>query len=115
MGITKHHFSWQKDRELTLREIFTHGAGFYQQTSDYESEGIQHIENTCEEIRDVVIELVERLRGTGQPQEDDEALQRKFWEIFPTDAKTVGGKPLHGETRSRFGAAFLRGNRGWLD
>ena len=37
MGITKHHFSLKKDRELTLREIFTNGAGFWTRISDYES------------------------------------------------------------------------------
>ena len=111
MGITKHHFSLPQERELTLREIFTNGAGFYLRSSDYESKGIRHVENTAEEIRDIAVEMVQRLSGTWQPHEDDEALQRKFWEIFPTDAKSADGKPLHGEIRSRFGAAFLRNNR----
>jgi putative glycosyltransferase (TIGR04372 family) len=114
MGITKHHFSLHQERELTLREIFATGAGFYLRTADYESKGIRHIENTCQEIRDVVVEMVERLSGTWQPQEGDEALQRKFWETYPTDAKTADGKPLHGEICSNFGAAFLRNNREWL-
>lgn len=114
MGITKHHFSSQKRRDLTLMEIFTNDAGFYLRSSDYESAGIRHIENTPEEIRDVAIEMIERLSGTWQAQDDDEALQRKFWEIFPTDAKTADGRPLHGEVRSRFGAAFLRNNRAFL-
>ena len=114
MGITKHHISLQKERELTFREIFTSGAGFYLRTSEYESEGIQLIENTPEEIRDAVIEMVERVSGTWQPQEDDEELQRKFWEIFPTHEEW-DGKPLHGEIRSRCGSAYLRNNRALLD
>jgi len=114
IGITKHHYSLEKDRELTPREIFANGVGFYLHTSDYESKGIQHIENTCEEVRDVAIEMAERLRGTWQPQEGDEALQRRFWEIFPADAKTASGKPLHGEIHARIGAAFLRTNQVWL-
>jgi hypothetical protein len=84
--------------------------------SDYESRDIKLIENTPEEIRDVVIEMVERLSGTWQPKEDDEALQRRFWEMYPTDAvDPYQGGPLHGEIRARFGAAFLRNNRGWLE
>lgn len=115
IGITKHHFAVQKNRELTLREIFTHGVGLCLRTSDYESKGIQLIEDTPEEIRDVVIEMAERLNGTWQAHEDDEALQRKFWEIFPTDAVDARwGRPLHGEIRSRIGAEFLRQNRAWL-
>lgn len=114
MCITKHHYSIRENRDLTFREIFTRGAGFYMRTSDYESEGIRLIENTPEEIRDVVAEMVERLNGTWQPQEDDEALQRMFWDIFPTDSKPADGKPSHGEIRSHYGAAFLRNNRDWL-
>lgn len=115
IAITKHHFAVQKRRELTLREIFTYGVGFCLHTSDYESKGIHLIENTPEEIRDLVIELVERLNGTWQAHEDDEILQHKFWEIFPTDAVDARwGKPLHGEIRSRIGARFLRQNRTWL-
>ena len=113
--INKHHFAVAEDRELTLSEIFNHGVGFCTRTSGYASKGIKLIENTPEEIRDVVIEMAERLNGTWQPHKDDEALQRRFWEIFPTDAvDAYQGRPLHGEIRARFGADFLRNNREWL-
>jgi putative glycosyltransferase (TIGR04372 family) len=113
---TKRHIFTAQHRELTLGEIFTCGAGFCLTTADYEIEGIKLIENNPGEIRDVVSEMVERLNGTWQPHEDDEALQRRFWEIFPTDAADAyQGRPLHGEIRARFGAHFLRNNRWWLD
>lgn len=112
---TKRHILSAEKWELTLREIFNRGVGFFLHTSDYESKGIKLIENTPEEIRDVVVEMDERLKGTWQPQNDDEVLQRRFWEIFPTDAVTASrGRPLHGEIRARFGAHFLRNNRDWL-
>ena len=101
IGIAKHHFAVQKNRELALREIFTHGVGFCSLTSDYESKGVQLIENTPEEIRDLVVEMVERLKGAWQVREEDEMLQSRFWEIFPKNK-------LHGEIRSRIGAMFLR-------
>jgi hypothetical protein len=78
-------------------------------------QGVDLIENTPEEIRDVVVEMADRLEGIFQPMEDDEVLQRKFWEIFPGDAVDRGGVPLHGEIRSRYGANFLRENRWWLE
>lgn len=114
LSLTKTHWFTRENRRLTLKEIFTHGVGFCVYTSDFETKGIRLIENTPEEIRDVVIEMAERLNGTWQAHEDDEDLQRRFWGIFPTDAKTADGKPLHGEIRARFGAAFLRNNRDWL-
>ena len=115
IGITRHYYSLKKNRELTLGEIFANGAGYYLHTADYETEGIQLIENTREELRDVAIEMAERLRGTWRYQKDDEALQQRFWEIFPVGTKTANGRALHGEIRARIGAAFLRNNREWLE
>lgn len=114
ISITKHHFSVQLDRLMSVAEIFSSGGGFCLTTSDYESKGIQLIENTPEEIRDVAIEMAERLDGTWQGHADDKALQQRFWEIFPTDAIDDHGHRLHGKIRSRFGAVFLRNNRAWL-
>ena len=115
MGITKHYYSLHKGRNLTFKEIFANGTGFYLRTSDYESKGVQMIENTPEEIRDVVVEMAERLKNTWQAQEDDEALQRKFWDIFPSNARSSDGSLLHGKILSRFGAAFLRENSELLE
>ena len=115
IGITKHHYAVDEIRELALSEIFTQGVGFSLQTSDYASKGIKLIENTPEEIRDVVVEMADRLNGTWQAHEDDEALQKRFWEIYPTNAvDTYQGRPLHNDIRARFGADFLRNNRDWL-
>ena len=114
ISITKKHFSKEEGRILTMREIFNHGFGFCMFTSDYESKGVELIENTSEEIRGVVVEMVERLTDTWQPHADDEALQRRFWEIFNEAMDNYQGRPLHGEILARFGAHFLRNNRDWL-
>lgn len=115
LGITKHHYSVQENRELVLSEIFTHDVAFHALASNYESKGIKLIENTPQEISDVVIEMSERLNGTWQAHEDDEELQRRFWEIFSKGlVAVIDGRHLHGEIRARFGAAFLRNNRDWL-
>lgn len=114
LGITKHHYCEGEERELSFTEIFRHGVGFSLYTSGYLSNGIRLIENTSEEIRDVVVEMAERLDGTWRAHEEDEALQSRFWEIFPVHAQAPGGNALHGEVRARFGANFLRRNQGWL-
>ena len=113
--ITRHHCLVKEKRNLTMREIFACNAGFSMQTSDYASKGIELIENTPEEVRDVVIEMAERLNGIWRPHEEDEALQQRFWKIFPKDTVDANqGRPFHGEIRARFGAHFLRNNRDWL-
>ena len=115
LGITKHHILPKENRELTFSEIFSH-VGLLSYASEYESRGIQLIQNTPQEIRDVVIEMAKRVNDSWQPDEDDEFLQNRFWEIFPKDAVAVhNGRPLHGEIRARFGAHFLRNNRELLN
>jgi len=114
IGITRHHFSVENDRELTFREIYTLSSKVWLTTLEYESLKVRLIENTPEEICDVVIEMAERLAGTWQSDPDDEALQQSFWENFPTDAVGNNGVPYHGEIRSRYGANFLRNNKEWL-
>ncbi len=112
---TKRHILSIEGRELTLRQIFDYGVGFCSAKSDYESKGIKLVECTPEEIRDVAVEMAERVQGRWQSQGDDESLQRLFWEIFPVNVvHAFNGKPLHGEIRARFGANFLRENHAWL-
>jgi hypothetical protein len=59
--------------------------------------------------------MAERLDGTWPLGPDDDALQRRFWEIYPVHAKDpYQNRPLHGEIRVRFGTRFLRSNGEFL-
>ena len=116
--ISKKHWLEKEKRFMTFSEIYNSGAGIFYEAQKFEQAGITLIENTPEEIADLAIEMEERLKGAWQLHEDDEELQQRFWEIFPTKAvKAVGpnkGRPLHGNIRARVGAHFLRNNRDWL-
>jgi putative glycosyltransferase (TIGR04372 family) len=116
LGIAKHYHLATSNEELSLAEIFARGVGFFYSTPEHQASGIRLIDNTPEEIRDLVVEMAERLKGTWQPHAEDEALQKRFWEIFLKNApREERGRPWQGEIRSRFGAAFLRANQAWLD
>ena len=97
-------------RWLTLREIFTSGAARFRSSRQFAAAGIELVENTAEEIRGLVLEVEERVRGRWVDREDDEALQRRFWETF----REYASPHLHGVYRARIGAEFLRQNREWL-
>ena len=102
--------------ELKLSEIFRSDLGIVFNGQHYKDKGCSLVENTPEEIRDVVLEMVQRLDNTWDPDDDDEALQDKFWNIFPLDSKSRGdGTSMQGEVRARYGANFLRGNIEWLE
>lgn len=111
ISITKHHFNTQLDRLMSLAEIFSSGSGFLLSAADYKSKGIKLIDNTPEEILDVVVEMEERLKGNWQTTDYDEVLQKKFWTIFSIYAvDNYNQTALHGEIHARFGTAFLRNN-----
>ena len=107
ISITKMHWLIDEARYMSFQEIFESGACFFLGFFEYESAGIKLIDNSPEEIKEAVVEMAERLNGTWQPEPEDEFLQRQFWSIFPKDA-IEGERRLHGEIRSRVGAAFLR-------
>ena len=112
--LTKHHIDIVSGDELTLSQIFLRDVGFCTNTSDYESKGVKLIENTPEEIRDVVIEMAERLAGTFKSHQVDDTLQKRFWEIFPVNKLDVNGVPTHGKIQSRYSTVYLRKNPEWL-
>lgn len=114
ISITKHYFDKQTKKELSLCDIINKGALLYSYSNEYESNGLQLRENSPEEIRDVVIEMLERLIGTWKPHEDDEALQKRFWVILSEALKALFSRSLDGERLARYGALFLRNNREWL-
>lgn len=108
LAVTKKHWLRTERRFMTFSEIFASGAGYFQDSAKFEDMGIDLIESTPEEIAAVVLEMEGRLKGTWQTTEEDEELQRRFWEIFPRNES-------HGEIRSRVGAEFLRRNKAWLE
>lgn len=95
-------------RFMTFREILESGAGKFGRTEQYEQAGIKVVENTPEEIRNVTIEMDERLKGTWQTTEEDEELQQRFWSLFKSSK-------FHGVIRSRIGRDFLRQNKELLE
>ena len=113
---TKRMIDTKTNNELSLSETIEKSIQFFGRPGyRHKSSDIEFIETTPEEIRDAVVEMVERLAGIWKPHENDEALQRRFWEIFPTNILEESNKrPLHGKINARFGADFLRNNKGWL-
>lgn len=94
----------KEKRIMTVREMIESGVGKFEHAEKHESMGIELIENTPEEIWDVVDEMDQRLKGTWATREEDEALQESFWSHLKSS-------DLHGVIYSRIGAKFLRENK----
>ena len=118
----KHHVLKKEKRRLSLSEIFSYGVAYAFETKIFEQKGIELVENTPEEIKDLAIEMVENLESKKKLNPEDEELQRTFRNLYASNIlryenqkpKNIKGDILHGQIRSRFGTKFLRENRDWL-
>jgi putative glycosyltransferase (TIGR04372 family) len=115
LTIFKHHVSAKENKSLTLTEIFKNGVGFSMLASDYDSKSIKLIDNSPEEILDVVMEMANKVEGLKKLFPEDNVLQTKFWSLFSRLTSECGlKKPAHGEFRSKCGASFLRESSKWV-
>ena len=79
-----------------------------------EALGLEIVENTPEEIKDIAMEAIERLEDKWKTIEIDEKLQKKFWQIFSSSKYINSPRFNHGRLKARFSTKFLRKNPEWL-
>ncbi len=106
--IPKKHWLCNERRFMTFHEILDSGAGRFLDGKLFKQRGIELIENTSEEIRDLVVEMDMRLDKTWQSNQEDEELQRRFWLLFSQS-------DINGVFNARIGAAFLRQHKNLLE
>ncbi len=91
----------KESRFLNFKEIFIEELRNAVATKEYQDRDIEVLENSPEEIRDVVLEMEERLKEQWQSTEAQEGLQRQFWKLYPLDPR------LHIVNKARMGTKFL--------
>jgi putative glycosyltransferase (TIGR04372 family) len=104
LAIWKHHL--REGKRMSVAEIIASGAGLFSRSGQFEDAGITLEENTPTEIKDVALEMDDRLQGIHSVLADD-ALQARFWAAYPRSKSPANGGPLHGEIRLRIGSKFL--------
>ena len=109
ISITKHHISKEDGRELSFSEICSMKLDVALSSSDYHKKNIELVENSPEEIRDLVIEMADRLEGVWIEPTDDIKNRERFKYIF-SRCQLSNKRHLHGEFYSHIGALFLKHN-----
>jgi putative glycosyltransferase (TIGR04372 family) len=107
LSIQKLLYSDQEKRLLQFAEILNSPIGDFRYAKLYEDAYLEPLENNAEEIRAVVVEMLDRLEGTYEPAPEDEVLQRRFMSLFRPGHYAYG-------TAARVGADFLRRHRDLL-
>ena len=80
----------------------------------YKSLGIEIEFNSPEEIKDVVIEMVERLEGVWKENPEDISLQKSFFKLFEKNLILHNKRQFMGEFRIKQSSKFLKNNGWWL-
>ena len=114
LNLSKHHINKQTRIELTLNEIFEMKVDSILDSKGFYEKNIELIENTPDEILDVVVEMNERLNGQWQDDDESKILQTKFWQIFKSQNLNFNNKPLHGEIKAKYSSSYLKNNPNWL-
>jgi putative glycosyltransferase (TIGR04372 family) len=109
LNITKSLISTIDGHELSLREIIDNDLLCTRDLFEYNSKNVKFIENSPEEILNVVVEMYERLNNLFIETNDCIFRQKSFWKIITTfNPKDKSGQPMHVVTKGRVGNIFLR-------
>ena len=110
--IPRKHISKKTKKKLTISEIFYLNVSTSLESEEYDFNNVELEENEPEEIRDLVIEMDERLKGSWKEDSEDLLLQKNFWEIFEKNMKNLNYyEPLHGKIKAKFCSKYLKQNK----
>ena len=82
--------------------------------------GYYYEENSPEEIKNLVVEMDERLNDTWKKTEQDLLLQKKFWSIFQKNFEKLAvndpivAQMIYVKKLAKYSTKFLRDNQNWI-
>jgi putative glycosyltransferase (TIGR04372 family) len=97
--IFKLHWSETEARYLSFTEVSSSALASAESSDYLASRGIKLVDNTPEEINDVVVEMLDRLDGKLKYSKEDEQLQERFNRTSVSNTQN---------TNARIGRDFLR-------
>ncbi|MCK4598750.1 TIGR04372 family glycosyltransferase [Candidatus Bipolaricaulota bacterium] len=103
--IPKLYRSVSEQRYLTFAEVLKSPLRGLYRTKDFDADGVSLVDNRPEEIRDLAVEMMDRLDGNLHYSAEDERFQRRFKALLEAE-------PMYG-TCARVGRDFLR-KYAWL-
>jgi putative glycosyltransferase (TIGR04372 family) len=100
---------------LSQKEIVNRHLGKILDGSDFLKMGIEVIENSPDEIRDVCIEMNQKLMATWTEDSLDREFQERFWKNYPQNGMDkLNKRKLHGNILASYSAIYLRKNHTWF-
>lgn len=106
--IFKKYWLIKEKRFLKISEILKSGYGRFNKSEEFKEAGVELVNNTKEEIVEVNDEMIQRIQGNWEENEENLYLQEKFWRNFK-DSK------LHGNFSGKIGSKFLKDNQNLIN
>ena len=113
--LSPYYYSKKKKKKLNISEIFETGASDTRTTEEYKRLGIEIQFNSPEEIKDVVIEMVDRIEGVWKENSENISLQKSFFKLFEKNLILHNKRKFTGEIQIRQSSKFLKDNKWWLN
>ena len=105
-GVRTSIFRWKRDgRLLTFKELAEPPYAHREAAEACAAGGMEFIDNSPDEIADLVTEMLEQLDGTLEYTREDEEMQARYRALY---------HPVYGGNLTRIGRAFLRKHRALL-
>jgi len=90
--IPKLLWSESEERYLSFAEALTSSVGVAEALDYLSSQGVRIVDNTPEEINDVVVEMMDRLEGKLKYNKEDEQLRERFDRMWSSNAYPANGR-----------------------
>ena len=78
----KTHYDKVKKKKMTLKEISESFGGYANSSDLFKKSNILLEENSPEDLRDLTIEMIDKLEGNLNIEDEDEQLQKTFWSKY---------------------------------
>ena len=101
-----------EERFMDFKELFSPRIGMAAIQSTYDSENVEVVNNTKEEIKELVEEMLGQCRGGFSCSEEDEEMQRLFKSVTADCGRLYG--PENAVVNAAIGKKFLRKYAGLL-
>ena len=107
-----------ENRRLNINEILVPEIASLSTTQEFNFKGLKMLDNTQEEIKDITIEMMDRLDDKWKDDASDEILQNNFWKKYSKmynqyKIEYVDREKfplMHGIIKARMGSSYLRDN-----
>ena len=113
--MTKHYYSKNLKRNLKFSEIINKKFGKFKTTKEFENADIDLKENSPKEIKEFIVEMVDRYENKWKDDDNSKLIQSKFWDNYKTFIKKENLEDLHGKLSAKFSVNFLEKNKEWLN